>query len=101
MIATQPMFDDPSANYEYLAREQLKLGNDWSLESIATAVPVGIEDQIDRLESDDELDDGARWRELEVSGAPMAWLPKGLVLITMRKRDDGEIKTKACFIQVQ
>ncbi|EAZ97668.1 hypothetical protein [Marinobacter sp. ELB17] len=91
----------PSANYEYLAREQLKLGIDWSLESIAAAVPVGIEDQIDRLESDDELDDGARWRGLEVSGAPMAWLPKGLVLITMRKRDDGEIKTKACFIQVQ
>lgn len=90
-----------NAQYEYLAREQLGLGDDSKLESISTAVPVGIEDQIDRLESDDERDDGERWRELDVSGAPLAWLPKGLGLITMRQRSDGQIKTKAGCIQTQ
>lgn len=92
--------DDPVGNYERLAREQLELDDDWKLESVASAIPVGVDEQIDQLDSDMELDDGERWRELDVSGAPLAWLPKGLMLITMRKRVDGTISTKAGFIQI-
>jgi hypothetical protein len=99
-MATQPMFDDLSSKYEYLAREQLELGDDWYLESMSSAIQVGIVEQIERLDADDDLDDGSRWRELEVNDAPLAWLPKGLMLITM-KHSDGELKNKATFIHTQ
>lgn len=99
-MTEQAIADDPIRNYERLAREQLNLDTDWDLESVAAAIPVGVDDQIDKLDADMELDDGERWRELDVSGAPLAWLPKGLMLITMRKRVDGTISTKAGFIQI-
>ena len=100
-MATQQRFDDLNTKYEHLAREQLGLGEDWKLESVATAIQVGLEEQIDRLEADNEFSDGERWRELDVNGAPLAWLPKGVILVTMRSCVDGAVNTKAGFIQTQ
>lgn len=100
-MPTQPMFDDLYSQYEYQARQQLGLDDDWFLETIAAAVSVGIDDQIELLSAEVELSDGERWRELDTSKAPRAWLPKGFMLITMRKRGEGEQPTKAGFIQTQ
>jgi len=69
--------------YERLAREQLNLDDQWRLKTIATALPIGFEDQIDRLDEDAELCDGERWQELAAYSAPLAWLPKGVIQVTM------------------
>jgi hypothetical protein len=100
-MTTDQIIEDPNEKLERLAREQMDLNKDWALESVATAIPVGLEEQFDRLDADDELSDDERWRELDVNGAPQAWLPKGLVLITMRNRVDDKAKPKAAFIQTQ
>lgn len=100
-MATEPMFDDPNAKLEHQAREQMKLGDAWRLESTASAVPIGIEDQLDRLGADVDLDDGERWRMLDVGRAPLAWLPKGLLLVTMRAGSGVGSEVKAGFIETR
>ena len=100
-MATKPMFDHPQANYEFMAREQMGLGDDWRLKSIAAAVMIGLEDKIDGLEANSDLDDAERWQGLDVSGATLAWLPDGLELITMKRQVEGEVQVKAGFVQTK
>ncbi|WP_264753791.1 hypothetical protein [Marinobacter sp. P4B1] len=41
-MPTQPMFDDPWGRYEFNARDQLSLSDDWRLESVSSAIHVGL-----------------------------------------------------------
>lgn len=100
-MATEEMFDDPNAKLEYQARVQLGLGDSWKLDTMASAIQVGVEEQIERLESDNELTDEERWQELDMNGTPLARLPKGLILVTMINQKDGETETKAGFVQTR
>lgn len=84
--------------YEQLAREQLSLSSEWRLATIATALPVGLEDKIDRLDSDCELCDGERWQALVCHSAPLAWLPKGVIQVTMVSGSGSNRQQKAGFI---
>lgn len=84
--------------YERLAREQLNLDSEWRLGTIATALPVGLEDKIDGLDSDDELCDSERWQELTAHSAPLAWLPKGVIQVTMVSGTGSDRQHKAGFI---
>lgn len=99
-MPTQPMFDDPWGQYEFNARDQLSLSDDWRLESVSSAIHVGLEEQIERLESDRDLDDDQKWQELSIDKAPMAWLPKGQLLMVMYRSVDGVIERKAGFVLV-
>lgn len=84
--------------YEQLAREQLNLDENWRLSSIAAALPIGLEDQVDRLSADHELCDDERWQELMAHSAPLAWLPKGVIQVTMVSGSGNNRKLKAGFI---
>ncbi len=84
--------------YERLAREQLDLDSDWRLGTIATALPIGLEDKIDSLDSDNELCDSERWQELNAHSAPLAWLPKGVIQVTMVSGSGSDKQQKAGFI---
>ncbi len=95
------MFDDPMSRLEFAARNQLDLNDDWRLESSAAAVHVGLEEQIQRLEADNELDDDQRWQELSVDKTTLAWLPEGMFLITMRRECDGTVERRAGFVSVE
>jgi len=84
--------------YERLAREQLDLGSDWRLGTIATALPIGLDDKIDGLESDGGLSDSERWHELTTHSAPLAWLPKGVIQVTMISGSGSNQQEKVGFI---
>lgn len=84
--------------YERLARKQLNIDSDWRLGSIATALPIGLEDKIDGLDSDGELCDSERWQELSAHSAPLAWLPKGLIQVTMVSGSGSDQQQKVGFI---
>ena len=84
--------------YERLAREQLNLDEHWHLEVISRALPIGLEDQIDKLEADDELCDNERWREIADYSAPLAWLPKGVIQVGMAKGSGDDRQRKVGFI---
>jgi len=92
---------NPVLREEKLAREQLGLDENWKLITLASAVPVGLEDQIDELNDNEELSDSDRWQELDVDSAPLAWLPKGLLLVTMRNSSGVKPETRAGFIKTQ
>lgn len=98
-METEHKVEDLHTKYETLARQQMQLDDDWQLESMASAIRADLEEQIDQIDSDGELSDGERWRELDVNASPMAWLPKGMLLITMRKKTDDKITKKAGFIK--
>ncbi len=91
--------ENPVSREEKLAREQMGLDEDWKLVTVASAIPVGLDEQIDVLENDAELSDDERWQELDVDSAPLAWLPKGLLLVTMKKGTGDSKETKAGFIR--
>lgn len=86
---------------ERKARAHMNLDSRWQLVEMTTAFVHGIEDHITDLESDDNLDDAERWRELEelVSQTPTVWLPKGWMIITMSHVDDHSNK-KTDFVYV-
>lgn len=92
---------NPVLREEKLARQQLGLDDNWKLVTLASAVPVGLEDQIEELNDDEELSDSDRWQELDVDSAPLAWLPKGLLLVTMRNSSGDKPETRAGFIKTQ
>ena len=98
-MQTQPMFDDTSSKIEHAARTQMGLNDDWQLETQTTALHTGVEEKIDEL-LDSDLSDGERWRELVPGELPLAWLPKGLILVTMRRTVNNEVERKAGFIWV-
>lgn len=100
-MATQPMFDDPFSKFEYAARTQMDLTDDWRLVSSATAVRAGLEQELDRLDADKELDADEKWACIDMDNAPLAWLPEGLVLVTMRREVKGKVETKSGFVKVQ
>lgn len=93
--------ENPVSREEKLAREQMGLDEDWKLVTLASAIPVGLDEQIDVLENNDELSDDERWQELDVNKAPLAWLPRGYMLVTMKNTSGGEPETKAGFIKTQ
>lgn len=84
--------------YERLAREQLGLDSDWRLGTVATALPIGLEDRIDDLDANGELCDSERWQELTTHSAPLAWLPKGVIQVTMVSGSGSDRQQKVGFI---
>jgi hypothetical protein len=86
--------------YERLARQQMGLDEQWKLSCIAVALPVGMEDEIDRLSMDSELCDSERWQELASYSAPLAWLPKGILLVTMFCGEGESLREKSGFITI-
>lgn len=90
--------EDITKTYERLAREQMGLDQNWSLVSVSSAVTVGLEDQVDHLDSNDDLTDSERWQELQADNLPLAWLPKGLILMEMKNMSDSSAKVKAGFV---
>ena len=52
--------ENPVLREEKLAREQLGLDDNWKLVTLASAVPVGLEDQIAELNNDEELSSSRR-----------------------------------------
>ena len=97
-MTTERTGKDIQDEYERLAREQLNLDEQWRLGTIATALPIGLEGQIDRLDADNELCDGERWQELTTHSAPLAWLPKGVIQVSMVSGSGDEKKHKVGFI---
>ncbi|GAB0154556.1 hypothetical protein [Marinobacterium sp. BA1] len=97
-MATNKSGKEIQDEYERLAREQLVLDSDWRLGTIATALPIGLEDKIEGLDSDNELCDSERWQELTAHSAPLAWLPKGVIQVTMVSGTGSEKQQKAGFI---
>jgi hypothetical protein len=101
-MPTKPMFDDdPLADLEYKSRVQMGLTDEWRLESSAAAVHVGLEEQIERLEQDKDLYDEDRWASINVDDTPLAWLPEGYLLMTMKRVVDGEEERKAGFVNTR
>lgn len=97
-MPTQPLFDDPWSTYEYAARTQLNLTDDWRLESMASSVHAGLEREIERLELDSTLDDRQRWQALTVDSVPHACLPDGLFLVIMRYNRKDKVERRSGFI---
>lgn len=85
---------------EEQAREQLELNESWAMEAVETAIRVGLEEEMDRLRDDHDLDDGARWRLMDPESKPMAWLPKGVMIVTMRCSDTDAVKA-GCILTNQ
>ena len=101
-MPTKPMFDDdPLAEMEYKARVQLGVTDEWRLESSAAAVHVGLEEQIERLDQDQGLFDEERWAAINIDAAPLAWLPQGTLLMTMKREVDGEVERKSGFVNTK
>ncbi|MDY6929542.1 MAG: hypothetical protein SWN10_20870 [Pseudomonadota bacterium] len=98
IVAAEKSGKEIQDEYERLAREQLDLDSDWRLGTIATALPIGLEDKIDDLDSDGELCDSERWQELTTHSAPLAWLPKGVIQVTMVSGSGSDRQQKAGFI---
>lgn len=103
-MPTESMFDSAHDRYEFQARLQLGVGDDYKLIKVAGAIPVNLEDRIDELDaSGGELEDDQKWEELmETHQNPvLAWLPKGWLVVTMRHRDSpkGQIDATG-FIQI-
>ncbi len=97
-MATDNSGKEIQDEYERMAREQLDLDSDWRLGTIATALPIGLEDKIDGLDSDGGLCDSERWQELTTHSAPLAWLPKGVIQVTMVSGSGSDRQQKAGFI---
>lgn len=87
-------------DYEALARSQFSLDKSWTLDSFANEVSVGLDVEIERLEDDRELCDSERWRELIDLEANTAWLPRGIILVTMRQGTGENAHTRSMFIHV-
>lgn len=87
-------------DYEALARSQYNLDLSWTLESCATEVSVGLDEEIERLEEDRELCDSERWHELIDLEPNTAWLPRGIILVTMRQGSGKRPPTRSMFIRV-
>lgn len=97
-MATDKSGKEIQDEYERMAREQLDLDSDWRLVTIATALPIGLEDKIDGLDSDGGICDSERWQELTTHSAPLAWLPKGVIQVTMVSESGSDTQQKAGFI---
>jgi hypothetical protein len=93
--------DDPLAQMEYQARVQLGVTDEWRLESSAAAVHVGLEEQIERLDQEQGLYDEDRWAALSLDAAPLAWLPQGTLLMTMKREVDGQVERKSGFVNTK
>lgn len=92
--ATQPMFDDPWSTYEYAARCSLNVGDNWKVRSVARAVHPLLEDSLREMDQNKELSSSEKWEQLSVSDGPVAWLPKGWMLVVMYDEDNpDDIKT--------
>lgn len=98
MSEEQPK-DEALNRIQAFAREQMELGDEWTLNSMAAALTIGLEEVIDRLDADTDLDDGARWRELQECDTSLAWLPQGYLLVTMRRQAGGATSWKSAFVK--
>ena len=97
-MSGKPEIDNLNDALETRARQQMNLDDTWRLESMASAINVGLEECIDELANNFELDDDQRWTELAERDEILAWLPKGLLLVTMTKKEQAKTERKAAFI---
>lgn len=100
-MATQPMFDDPFSRFEYAARTQMDLNDDWRVESSVSAVRAGLEQELERLDANQDLDADEKWACINLENAPLAWLPPGLFLVTMRREVKGKAEIKSGFVKLE
>jgi len=100
-MATQPLFDDLWSEFEYAARVQLDLTDEWKVKASATRFPAGIESMIDALEADRTLTDEDRWNALTTFDSPMVDLPKGSFLVTMYREGKRGPEEKAGIISIR
>lgn len=96
-MATQPMFDTIHDQIEYEACRQLGVGDEHKLVKIIAAVPVDLEDRIEQIDKQSDLDDDEKWDQLQeyLQSPPLAWLPKGMSLVTMRHKHAPRGQTDA------
>jgi len=99
-MATQPLFDDPWSEFEYAARVQLKLTDEWKVKSSATRFRAGVEHLVEALESDRSLCDEERWAALDLNKMPMVDLPQGSFLVTMYREGKRGVEEKAGIVNL-
>lgn len=77
-MPTQPLFNDPFSRFEFAARDQMRLEDDWEAESTTTAIRAGIEAHVKDIKTDPEINNFERWEDLDIDSLPMAALPNGM-----------------------